>query len=53
VVNLNYIGLTSGASTSAELIAGLASGVVYKVPASLTGVVSTRMLNWRELPSAE
>jgi type IV pilus assembly protein PilY1 len=53
VVNLNYIGLASGSRTSAELIAGLASGVVYKVPASLTTTVSTRMLNWRELPSAE
>jgi type IV pilus assembly protein PilY1 len=54
VVNLNYIGLTSGSNASnAELIAGLASGALYKVPESLTSTISTKLLNWRELPSAQ
>lgn len=54
VVNLNYIGLTStGTGTNAELIAGLASGVVIKIPENLMTTIATRLLNWREVPSAE
>jgi type IV pilus assembly protein PilY1 len=54
VVNLNYIGLSSsGSGSSAELIAGLASGAVVKIPDNLAEIVATRLLNWRELPSAE
>jgi type IV pilus assembly protein PilY1 len=54
VVNLNYIGLSSsGGASNAELIAGLASGAVVKIPVNLATIVATRLLNWRELPSAE
>jgi type IV pilus assembly protein PilY1 len=54
VVNLNYIGLSSsGGVSNAELIAGLASGAVVKIPVNLATIVATRLLNWRELPSAE
>jgi len=49
VVNLKYVSTTYGA----ELIAGLANGQVYEVPENLSSVVTTRLLNWRELPSAE
>jgi type IV pilus assembly protein PilY1 len=55
VVNLNYIGLTQSSSSgsSAELIAGLANGTVIKIPETLTSSVTTRLLNWRELPAVE
>jgi type IV pilus assembly protein PilY1 len=55
VVNLNYIGLssTSSSSTNAELIAGLANGTVIKIPETLNATTSTRLLNWRELPSVQ
>jgi len=49
VVNLKYVNTTYGA----ELIAGLSNKQVYKVPETLTLVITTRLLNWRELPSAE
>jgi len=48
-VNLNYVDV-NGAT---EIVAGLASGAVYQVPISMSNVVSTRILNWRELPSAQ
>jgi type IV pilus assembly protein PilY1 len=55
VVNLNYIGLTSASSSSAnaELIAGLANGTVIKIPETLNTTTSTRLLNWRELPTVQ
>jgi type IV pilus assembly protein PilY1 len=49
VVNLKYVSTTYGA----ELIAGLANDQVYEVPENLSLVITTRLLNWRELPSAE
>jgi len=49
VVNLKYVGVNG----QAELVAGFADGSVYKVPANLTTTISTRLLNWREIPSAE
>jgi type IV pilus assembly protein PilY1 len=49
VVNIKYVSTTYGA----ELIAGLADTQVYKVPENVSAVISTRLLNWRELPSAE
>jgi type IV pilus assembly protein PilY1 len=36
-----------------ELIAGTATGTVSQVGANLTGTLSTRLLNWREIPTAE
>jgi type IV pilus assembly protein PilY1 len=55
VVNLNYIGLTATGSTSAssELIAGLASGAVVKIPQTPPTTSTTRLLNWRELPTVQ
>jgi len=49
VVNLKYISTTYGA----ELVAGFATGQVYKVPETVSSIIYTRLLNWRELPSAE
>jgi hypothetical protein len=36
-----------------ELIAGTTSGQISKVPATLTGAIATRTLNWRDLPTTE
>jgi type IV pilus assembly protein PilY1 len=36
-----------------ELVVGCASGCVTPIPASLNTPIATRLLNWREVPSAE
>jgi type IV pilus assembly protein PilY1 len=41
------------ANGSIELIAGTTTGAITKVPANLLGVLSTRVLNWRDVPTAE
>jgi type IV pilus assembly protein PilY1 len=51
ITNLSFVSATS--ANSVELIAGQTSGTISKVPANLSGVVTTRMLNWVELPTAE
>lgn len=53
VVNLTYVGVSTGTGTNAELIAGLQNGSVIKIPDNLASPIFTRLLNWRELPSAE
>ena len=53
VVNLTYVGINGTSGSNAELIAGLANGSVIKVPDNLVSTIATRLLNWRELPSAE
>jgi len=49
VVNIKYVSTSYGA----ELFVGFENGTVYKVPENLSSVITTRLLNWRELPSAE
>jgi type IV pilus assembly protein PilY1 len=36
-----------------ELIAGTTTGALSQVGANLTGTLATRLLNWREIPTAE
>jgi len=36
-----------------ELIAGTTTGALSQVGANLTGTLSTRLLNWRDIPTAE
>jgi type IV pilus assembly protein PilY1 len=46
----------SGSSTSTgnpELIAGKADGGIGQISAKLKGTIATRLLNWREIPTAE
>ena len=51
ITNLSFVSAAS--ANSVELIAGQTSGSISKVPANLAGTVTTRMLNWVELPTAE
>ena len=55
VVNLSYVGVrsTTTNTTSAELIAGLSNGQIVRIPETLNTTTSTRLLNWRELPSVQ
>jgi type IV pilus assembly protein PilY1 len=48
-INLRF----TGANGSPELIVGFTAGSPQKVPASLTGTLATRILNWREVPTVE
>jgi type IV pilus assembly protein PilY1 len=36
-----------------ELVVGCTSGCITPIPANLNATVATRLLNWREIPSAE
>jgi type IV pilus assembly protein PilY1 len=49
VTNLKFISNNG----SPELIAGTTSGSVSQVGANLSSTVATRLLNWREVPTAE
>jgi type IV pilus assembly protein PilY1 len=49
VTSISFVSTASGV----ELIAGQTSGDVSKVPGNFTGVISTRLLNWTEMPTAE
>ena len=48
-INLRF----AGANGNPEIIVGFAKGSPQKVPASLTGTLATRILNWREIPTVE
>jgi type IV pilus assembly protein PilY1 len=48
-INLRF----AGANGTPELIVGFVSGQPQLVPASLTGTLATRILNWREIPTVE
>jgi type IV pilus assembly protein PilY1 len=50
VTNLKIVETNGG---TPELIAGTSTGSVSQVGANLTGTLATRLLNWREIPSAE
>jgi type IV pilus assembly protein PilY1 len=49
VTNLKFVSNNG----SAELIAGTTSGSVSQVGANLSSTLATRLLNWREVPTAE
>jgi len=49
VTNLKFISNNG----SPELIAGTTSGAVTQVGANLSSIIATRLLNWREIPTAE
>jgi type IV pilus assembly protein PilY1 len=54
VTDLKIVGINSGSGISPEIIVGTnAGGPPTKVPANLTGVIATRLLNWREIPTAD
>jgi type IV pilus assembly protein PilY1 len=48
-INLRF----TGANGNPEIIVGFTKGAPEKVPASLTGTLATRLLNWREVPTVE
>lgn len=48
-INLRF----AGANGNPEIIVGFTKGAPEKVPASLTGTLATRILNWREIPTVE
>jgi hypothetical protein len=48
-INLRF----AGANGNPEIIVGFTKGNPEKVPASLTGTLATRILNWREVPTVE
>jgi type IV pilus assembly protein PilY1 len=48
-INLRF----TGANGSPEIVVGFAKGNPERVPASLTGTLATRILNWREIPTVE
>jgi type IV pilus assembly protein PilY1 len=48
-INLRF----AGANGSPEIVVGFTSGVPAKVPANLTSLLATRILNWREIPTVE
>jgi type IV pilus assembly protein PilY1 len=52
VIKLQFVS-NSSSSSGVELIAGDTKGEIPKIPANLTGTVSTRLLNWLEVPTAE
>jgi type IV pilus assembly protein PilY1 len=51
-VAVNNLKIVSNNGT-AELIAGTTTGTVSQVNANLSATVATRLLNWREIPTAE
>jgi type IV pilus assembly protein PilY1 len=56
VVSVNYVGvsgLSNGAGKTTQLVVCTADGNCYRVPANLTSTIATKLLNWRELPTAE
>ena len=56
VVSVNYVGvsgLSNGAGKTTQLVVCTADGNCYRVPANLTSAIATKLLNWRELPTAE
>jgi type IV pilus assembly protein PilY1 len=50
VTNLKIVQTNGG---TPELIAGTTTGAINQVGANLTGTLSTRLLNWREIPTSE
>jgi hypothetical protein len=44
---------SSSSSNNVELIAGDTKGEIPKIPTNLTGTISTRLLTWLEVPTAE
>jgi hypothetical protein len=52
VIKLQFVS-NSSSSSGVELIAGDTKGEIPKIPANLTGTISTRLLNWLEVPTAE
>ena len=44
---------STGSSGTPEIVVGLSSGGIYQVGAKLRGTLATRLLNWRELPTAD
>jgi hypothetical protein len=51
VIDLKFVKNTDTDTTA--LLAGTASGGIPKVPANLAGIFATRILNWREIPTAD
>ncbi len=43
----------SHGTNSTELVAGTTTGSISQVPANLNSTIQTRLLNWREVPTAE
>jgi type IV pilus assembly protein PilY1 len=52
VIKLEFV-TSNNSSSGVEVIAGTTAGPPQKVPANLTGAISTRLLNWLEVPTAE
>ncbi len=44
---------TSSSNSTPELIAGVTTGALSQVNANLGNMIATRLLNWREIPTAE
>ena len=54
VTKLQFVNNSSSTSSSGvELIAGDTKGEIPKIPANLSGTISTRLLNWLEVPTAD
>jgi type IV pilus assembly protein PilY1 len=49
VINLMFVNVNG----STELVAGTAAGSLLDVYAKLSGAIATRLLNWREIPTAD
>jgi type IV pilus assembly protein PilY1 len=52
VIKLQFVS-NNNSSSSVELIAGDTKGEIPKIPANLSGTISTRLLNWLEVPTAD
>ena len=57
ITDLKIIGVNSsgvpGASPVPEIVVGTDTGTLAKVNANLLGTIATRLLNWREVPTAD
>jgi type IV pilus assembly protein PilY1 len=55
VTNLRIVDInaTSSSNGTATLLVGNANGSLSTPPANLTGTVATRILNWRQIPTAQ
>ena len=54
ITDMKIIGVTdSSGNVTPEIIAGNNTGTLNKVPANLLQTIATRLLNWREVPTAD
>jgi type IV pilus assembly protein PilY1 len=49
ITSTKFIGTVDGA----ELVVGTNDGSILNVPGNYTGTIATRLLNWREIPTAQ